>query len=108
MGVYVKNGTPLHGPSLCVSCIYGMVVNGYRESQEIVVCQANRPALRMTFPVRKCSEYVDRTRENLYEMRKIAWTIAERGPKRAAGFVRPPSVSDDAQIEIVLDAAQRD
>jgi hypothetical protein len=103
MSTYVKNGTPIHGPSLCDSCIYGMVVNGYRESQEVVVCNVNTPAMRVTFPVAKCTGYVDRTRESLYEMRQIAWTIADRGPKRAAGFVRPKLVKDEKEIEIVLE-----
>lgn len=103
---HVKNGTPMHGPSLCATCENAMLVRGYRESQEVVVCDASYPALRVTFAVRECSRHRDTTRRDLKAMEEVAWAITPRGPKRAAGF-GVALVSDGAavpgEIEIVLE-----
>lgn len=98
MGVYVRNGTPLDGPSLCETCWYGQLTRGYRQGDEIVVCHATDPALHLTFRVRECTGYLDKTRQTLYEMRKIAWNLAPRGSKRRAGFL-PPAHNDQDELE---------
>lgn len=104
MAFKVKNGTPLHGPSLCETCSNAHVARGYRESEAVVVCTAIMPSYRVTFPVRDCSGYIDRTRENLYELRKIAWDLLPRGGKRSAGFVSPDERHDaENDIELILD-----
>jgi hypothetical protein len=105
MGVNVKNGTPVHGPSLCETCDRAHIMKGYRESELVVVCRATyEPQRCVTFPVRECSSYVSKNAFTLYEMEKIAWTLAERGPKRAAGFVSPSASADDErEIELVLE-----
>ena len=36
--VYVKNGTPIAGPSLCESCDEAQIIIGFRESDVIVRC----------------------------------------------------------------------
>jgi hypothetical protein len=104
MSVNVKNGTPMHGPSLCETCESAHIVKGYRESELLVVCRATyEPQRCVTFPVSECSSYVNKNRQTLYEMGKIAWTVAPRGPKRAAGFVAPgASIEDECEIELVL------
>jgi hypothetical protein len=103
---YVKNGTPIYGPSLCNNCSNAMIVKGYRESQEVVICDDSYPAIRVTFAVRECSRHRDTTRRDLEAMEEVAWAITPRGPKRAAGFVVLPA-EDGAigsrEIEIVLD-----
>jgi hypothetical protein len=106
MRPYVKNGTPIHGPSLCDTCENAMTVKGYRESQEVVICEWAYPRLRVMFPVRDCSRYMNRTREDLEEMKKIAWDIKPRGSKQTTGFVAvPPANRESAEddLEIVLD-----
>lgn len=101
---HVKNGTPLHGGPLCETCVYAHVRRGFRESEMLVICVAQDPALRVPFPVRECSVYRDKTRPSMYEMEKIAWILAPRGPKRAAGFV---SVADSqthkTEVELILE-----
>jgi hypothetical protein len=37
MSFNVKNGTPMHGPSLCETCERAHIVRGYRESELLVV-----------------------------------------------------------------------
>ena len=107
MRPYVKNGTPIHGPSPCDTCEHAMTVKGYRESQEVVICEWTRPELRVVFPVRECSRYLDRASESLYELKKIAWDIRPRGSKQATGFVvtAAPLITEPAEddVEIILD-----
>src|ERR1700733_8733765 len=86
MGVYVRNGTPLDGPSLCETCANAQVTKGYRIGEELVMCTSNSPSMRVAFRVRDCTSYIDKTRKSLYAMEQIAWSLQPRGPKRAAGF----------------------
>jgi hypothetical protein len=104
MGVYVKDGTPLDRPSLCETCCNAHLVRGYRASEEVVLCTANNPSRRVRFRVRECTSFIDKNRQSLYEMEKVAWILATGGPKRAAGFVRAGEVADAGrEIELALD-----
>jgi hypothetical protein len=105
MSLNVKGGTPVYGPSLCETCERALTVKGYRENEKIVVCQAMWPEREVEFPVQECSSYTSKGRESLYEMKKIAWMLQPRGPKRQAGFVAPShdDDEDDCEIELVLD-----
>jgi hypothetical protein len=100
----VKNGTPMHGPSLCETCTRAHIVQGYRESEILMLCRATWDPQRIVpFAVRECSSYVAKNASTLDDMERIAWTIAERGPKRSAGFVAPGGSADDQrEFEIVL------
>ena len=104
MSFNVKNGTPMHGPSLCETCTRAHIVKGYRESEILMLCRAMwEPQRIVTFAVRECSSYVEKNASTLDEMEEIAWTIAPRGSKRAAGFVTPGGSTDDQrEFEIVL------
>jgi len=104
MDIYVRNGTPIDGPSLCETCSYGHLIRGYRQGEEIAVCEATSPVLHLTFRVRECTGYLDKTRQTLYDMEKIAWTLAPRGSKRRAGFLPPPQIMHEEQeTELILD-----
>jgi hypothetical protein len=104
MSVYIKKGTPMHGPSLCDTCYRSHIYKGYRHSEQVVVCQATYPEMPVYFPVRECSSYSEQGRQTLRQMEDIAWTLVPRGPKRQAGFVAPADVKEgDREIELVLD-----
>jgi hypothetical protein len=103
MSVQVKNGTPLHGPSLCETCSHGLILKGYRLSEELAMCRAIEPVLPLPFPVRECTNYLDKTRENLYDMRQAAWTISPERGKKTAGFMRAGSTDAGEDIQLVLD-----
>jgi hypothetical protein len=104
MSVNVKNGTPLHGPSLCETCSNAHIQRGYRASEELVLCTANSLDRRVLFSVRECSSYRDKNRQSLYEMEKTAWILQPRGSKRAAGFLPSEEVKDvGREIELTLD-----
>jgi hypothetical protein len=105
MDVYVKNGTPLNGPSLCETCTQALITRGYRESDEVVVCQATYPDRRVKFPVRECTRFTGKTGQTLREMQQIAWVLAPRGSKRHAGFFTPEeSSTEEDEIELILDS----
>lgn len=94
----------MYGPSLCESCTNAHIRLGYRASEKVVVCFANRPAERIDFPVRECNEYSDRTKQSLWDMEKIAWVLLPRGPKRKAGFTAPAKPEDgDETVELILE-----
>ena len=69
-----------------------------------MLCRATwEPQRILPFAVRECSSYVAKNASTLDDMEKIAWTIAPRGSKRAAGFITPGGPTEDQrEFEIVL------
>jgi hypothetical protein len=107
MAIKMKNGTPIHGPSLCDTCTNAHIEKGYRASEKVVVCTAHEPAHPVQFSIRECTDYRDRTRQSLWEMEKIAWTLSPQGSKRKAGFTAPvPVGKGDNEIELILNRDQ--
>lgn len=95
----------MHGESICATCSHALIVKGFRASEEFVVCQATYPDRRIPFPVRECSSHLDKSRQDLEEMEKIAWVLEARGSIRKAGFVPasgPRKQEDDEGIELIL------
>jgi hypothetical protein len=105
----VKNGTPLHGPSLCETCVYAHIARGFRESEELVLCGAHERVHEVPFRVRDCSSYRDKTRPSFYEMERIALLIPVGEPKRTRGFVpRGHSEPSESEVELILTEPQPD
>ncbi len=104
MKIQLKRGTPTDGRSLCESCMHAHLVRGYRENEEMVVCQATYPGERIPFRVRECSGYAERQRQTLSQMEKIAWVLTPKGVRRQAGFAAngEPRMDKD-EIELILD-----
>jgi len=73
MGIYVKNGTPVNGPSMCESCSRGFIARGYSETELVVVCQALWPERRIHFPVRACTGTPRRIGRRLEKWKKSPW-----------------------------------
>ncbi len=104
MSVHVKDGTPLHGESLCESCVNAHIERGYRETETLVFCQATYPEHRVRFRVRECSSHAEKQRQTLYEMQKTAWILEER-PGRKVGFVPAAELEERPnELEIILDS----
>lgn len=102
MGVYVRNGTPIDGPSLCETCTNARIVRGYRLGEEAMFCTAGDPDRSVPFRVRECNSYIDKNRQNLYEMEKIAMTITPRDRKRT-GFVpsdEPATIGSEIELKL--------
>jgi hypothetical protein len=103
MDVRIKNGTPLHSESLCETCVHAHIVRGYRESEELTVCQATYPEHTVPFHVRECSGYTQMKRQTLKQMEDIAWVLGPNGGKRRAGFVPAADVeTKETQVELFL------
>lgn len=99
----VKNGTPLHGPALCESCVHAHIERGYRQDELAIFCEATYPDHRVQFHVRECSGYLETKRQSLKQMEDTAWLLMPREGKRVAGFVRPAHEAGEHQIEIELE-----
>lgn len=103
MDVRIKNGTPLHGESLCESCVHAHIEKGYRVTEQTVICRATYPDHRVLFRVRECSEYTEIKRQTLRQMEEIAWVLAPREGKRKAGFVPAKELEKEPDVELILD-----
>lgn len=104
MGIYVKNGTPVNGPSLRESCSRAFSARGYGETELLVVRQALWPQRRMYFPVRACTAYIEKNKPTFDEMEEIAIVLDKVALKRDAGFVRIEETENSGQtIELILD-----
>lgn len=102
MSVYVKDGTPLHGESLCESCVNAHIERGYRESETLVFCQATNPEHHVRFRVRECSNYTEKQKQTLWQMQKIAWILDDRGGRKV-GFVPAANLEERPnELEIIL------
>lgn len=106
MAVHVKDGTPQFGPSLCETCSNSHVERGYRETEALIFCQATWPEHRVQFRVRECSAYLDSNRQDLEQMRKMAWILMPREGKRVEGFVPPTRIPENEPIEIELNRSK--
>jgi len=99
--VFVKNGTPAGGPSLCESCVEAQIISGFRESDVIVRCMNSySEPLVVPFKVYTCTAYRDRNRPDWEQMEKFALVVNEGTSSKPAGFLRSdPRCVDDEEDE---------
>ena len=105
MSVYVKKGTPMHGPSLCETCYALSHRSGLPRQRVRSWCARRRiPKCLYSSPCANVRATSEQGRQTLRQMEDIAWTLVPRGPKRQAGFVAPADLKEgDREIELVLD-----
>ena len=92
---YIKNGTPVGSESLCRTCSRALIIDGYRESEQLTVCCYVEPNITLPFTVHECivlpftvdscSGYYDKNRPTWQQMEKLAINIAT-GPIKPVGF----------------------
>jgi hypothetical protein len=83
----VYGGTPVGNESRCVTCVSARIIQGYAESERLVLCDAMYPPTRISFNVRQCSMYEDRRLPDFEEMKEFAWEIRSKNAGAKAGFV---------------------
>lgn len=93
----VYGGTPVGSESRCDTCMHANVIQGYAESERIILCGAVEPSMRVPFKVAECSTYEDKRLPCYWQMEKIAWDLRSRATVHTAGFVR--SAADATQNE---------
>ena len=61
--------------SLCRSCRYASIQTGYSVKEEEIRCCYLREARVISFPVKTCTEYLNKGTPTVYELEKIAFII---------------------------------
>lgn len=85
MKIKVTGGTRQSGTNLCVTCHNGRIRYGDRQDQVYVSCSAMEDP---KYPIRECSEYLNRDMPQLNEMKSIAWVLRTDTARQKIGFVR--------------------
>jgi len=87
--------TPDHSTeSLCLTCLRGTVIQGFSESQRLVICHAIGEGTPVPFEVRSCGTYEHKLEVSLYDMEKIAHILTHKDGK-FIGFVPPKRKGDN-------------
>jgi hypothetical protein len=95
--ITVKNGTPMHGDSLCKTCTHSHWQKGFRESEEVVFCNWAFDAFRrVTFAVAECSHYTDTRIPSMDAMEDMATILGQS--RRIAGFAKD---EEDDRVPVV-------
>lgn len=84
--INIKDGTPVGSASLCRSCSWAHIMNGYRESEMLVVCTDISPNIAVPFTVRECTSYNDKNRPNWDQMEKLAIDVLPTDSGKPTGF----------------------
>lgn len=91
----VRGGTPQDKP-LCPTCRHSAYRRGKSGSQIILLCSAGQAFMprEMEFEAVECDDYDKTISADLYEMKKIAWTITPRA-RGKVGFAPPPKRKEE-------------
>ena len=81
--IAVKNGTPMHGQSLCKTCTHGHWQKGFRESEEVVFCYWG-PLRKVAFAIAECSHYSDTRIPSMELLEEMATILGQS--RKIAGF----------------------
>ncbi len=84
----VYGGTPVGTESRCDTCIHARIIQGYAESERIVLCTSYyADPIRIPFKVAQCTDYEDRRLPDFTSMKDIAWDIRTKSAGHVSGFV---------------------
>jgi len=56
----VYGGTPIGSESRCDTCTHARIIQGYAESERIIICTGMYDPIRVPFKVMQCTDYEDR------------------------------------------------
>src|SRR6478736_1253278 len=74
----VYGGTPIGNESRCDTCTHARIIQGYAESERIVICTGMYDPIRIPFKVMQCTDYEDRRLPDFENMKEIAWQIRSK------------------------------
>jgi|SRR5215472_12384196 len=92
-------GTPVGNQSRCDTCLHARIIQGYAESERIVLCGLAEPALRVPFKVAECSSYEDKRLPCYWQMQQIAWDLRSKRPGHTAGFIVVSATDEEKKQE---------
>ena len=92
-------GTPVSGDSQCDTCVNARIIQGYAESERIVICMGPFDQIRVPFKVMHCSMYEDRRLPDYDDLKDIAWDIRARQDGARAGFVMTSDLAKNNTAE---------
>lgn len=90
----VYGGTSVGQESRCDSCVYARVIRGYSQSEKITLCDRIFEPIRIPFPVRECSDYLDRRLPCVEDLENIAWVLRSKSAGKSAGFICVTALTD--------------
>jgi len=77
---------PGDGQSLCRTCYWAHAQKGFRESEDLVFCAFGPELRRIPFPVRDCTDFLNRTLPTRRQMEEIALLIPNQPARKRVGF----------------------
>src|SRR5215472_12605994 len=83
----VYGGTSVGQESRCDSCVYSRIIRGYSQSEKITLCDRIFEPIRIPFPVRECTDYLDRRLPCVEDLEDIAWLLRSKSAGKNAGFI---------------------
>jgi hypothetical protein len=95
----VYGGTPVGNESRCDTCAHARIIQGYAESERIVLCTSLYDPIRIPFKVMQCTDYQDRRLPNYTDMKEIAWQIRTQSAGHEAGFVTVDELAESGEKE---------
>jgi|SRR5579863_184607 len=104
MPIKIHKGTVRHdGPSLCDSCRHATIIKGSSLSQKYIVCsqlgERGVQYLNSFEKITSCTEYSDKARTTLAEMKSVAWVLVTDRRREKIGFKTPKEWREQRQKE---------
>jgi hypothetical protein len=95
----VYGGTPVGSESRCDTCSNARIIQGYAESERIVICVGPFDQLRVPFKVMSCTMYDDKRLPDYEQLRQIAWDVRAKSDGAKAGFVLASELEKTKQTQ---------
>jgi hypothetical protein len=108
VAIRVKRGTPEGSESLCRTCSRGIIITGFRASEQEVFCNAFYIERQIRFAVCACTFYEDRRLATKREMEEIAWLLTTRKSGRSVGFVSAAQFRREQETDTEIAASVMD
>jgi hypothetical protein len=106
--IQMKGATAVGAEPVCRTCVHGLVLRGYRDSEIVVRCTFANPAFVVPFIVSECTEFYDRDRPSWSAMDKFAIHVSPKAEPKPVGFkvgFRLKQNADDADCDFNEDDA---
>src|SRR5215470_15134318 len=105
----VYGGTSVGQESRCDSCVYSRIIRGYSQSEKITLCDRMFEPIRIPFPVRECTDYLDKRLPCVEDLEDIAWLPRSKSAGKNAGFVSVTAneTEEASAVQVEAPAAKR-